>query len=471
MTINAAGVWTDEIQAHDRRQGPVPGAGVARACTCVVPRDRIDSDTGLITETEKSLLFIIPCPWSDDFWIIGTTDTPWNLHLAHPAASRADIDYILEHANALLAKPLTRDDVVGVYAGLRPLLAGESDRPASSPASTPASQPVPGLVDRRGRQVHHLPGDGEGRASTWPSTGSAGTCPECVTDKVPLVGAVGYEALVDTEGEPGRPLRPGRRADRAPARPVRLGDPGGPRPRRRTPRARQAAGARPALPRRSRRYYGGRRTKARCTWTTCWPAGCGCRSTPGTAASTWPGRSPGSSHRCWAGTPRRSSSEIEHYRPAGRGRARLAEPARRPDRRRRPARGAGGPRRALSELRPRTARSGSVQHARSRDQAATFGGGIPLGGLDGRRVRCPPVIRCRLTHEMRYCSGHAHERPDLPLRNARARAMLLLLGCGVVATAILPAARASAAAGCSSTSAGASASSPASTSRSPAART
>ena len=56
----------------------------------LVPRDRIDSDTGLITETEKSLLFIIPCPWSDEFWIIGTTDTPWNLHLAHPAASRTD---------------------------------------------------------------------------------------------------------------------------------------------------------------------------------------------------------------------------------------------------------------------------------------------------------------------------------------------------------------------------------------------
>ena len=55
----------------------------------IIPRDRIDSDTGLITETEKSLLFIIPCPWSDDFWVIGTTDTPWTLDLAHPAASRS----------------------------------------------------------------------------------------------------------------------------------------------------------------------------------------------------------------------------------------------------------------------------------------------------------------------------------------------------------------------------------------------
>ena len=112
----------------------------------VVPRDRIDSDTGLITETEKSLLFIIPCPWSDDFWVIGTTDTPWDLDLAHPAASSADIDYILEHANALLAKPLTRDDVVGVYAGLRPLLAGESDQTSKLSREHACVSPVPGLV-------------------------------------------------------------------------------------------------------------------------------------------------------------------------------------------------------------------------------------------------------------------------------------------------------------------------------------
>ena len=164
----------------------------------LVPRDRIDSDTGLITETEKSLLFIIPCPWSDEFWIIGTTDTPWNLDLAHPAASRADIDYILEHANALLARPLTRDDVVGVYAGLRPLLAGESDSTSKLSREHACVQPVPGLVVVAG-----------GKYTTYrvmakdavdlAVTGLDREVPGCVTDKVPLVGAVGYEALVATK--------------------------------------------------------------------------------------------------------------------------------------------------------------------------------------------------------------------------------------------------------------------------------
>ncbi len=70
------------------------------------------------------MLFVIP--WGRH-WIIGTTDTDWNLDKAHPAATAADIDYVLDHVNTVLATPLTHEDVEGVYAGLRPLLSGESD--------------------------------------------------------------------------------------------------------------------------------------------------------------------------------------------------------------------------------------------------------------------------------------------------------------------------------------------------------
>ena len=145
-TVNATGVWTDDIQKMIGGKGSVPGAGLQGRAHRDARGTGSSRKTGLITETEKSLLFIIPCPWSDDFWVIGTTDTPWDLDLAHPAASRSDIDYILEHANALLAKPLTRDDVVGVYAGLRPLLAGESDQTSKLSREHAVVSPVPGLV-------------------------------------------------------------------------------------------------------------------------------------------------------------------------------------------------------------------------------------------------------------------------------------------------------------------------------------
>ena len=196
-TINAAGVWTDEIQEMIGGKGQFR-VRASKGVHIVVPRDRIDSDTGLITETEKSLLFVIPCPWSDEFWVIGTTDTPWDLDLAHPAASSADIDYILDHANALLAKPLTRDDVVGVYAGLRPLLAGESDQTSKLSREHACISPVPGLVIVAGGKYttyRVMAKDGVNLAAK----GLDKPVVPCLTDDVPLVGAEGYKALVNTK--------------------------------------------------------------------------------------------------------------------------------------------------------------------------------------------------------------------------------------------------------------------------------
>lgn len=121
--INATGVWADHIQelVGDDQRDVKPSKGIH----LVVPRDRIDSKIGMILRTEVSVLFIIP--WGEH-WIVGTTDTPWDLGLAHPAASRDDIDYLLKWVNSVLTVQLTRDDVVGVYAGLRPLLTGESEQ-------------------------------------------------------------------------------------------------------------------------------------------------------------------------------------------------------------------------------------------------------------------------------------------------------------------------------------------------------
>ncbi|GAB2537018.1 glycerol-3-phosphate dehydrogenase/oxidase [Brachybacterium huguangmaarense] len=119
-TILAGGVWTQEQQ---ELAGAETGLEVlaSKGIHITVAKDRIPAvpDTGIITQTEKSVLFIIP--W-DEYWIIGTTDTPWTGDVAHPAATSDDIDYVIEHANAVLSSDLSREDVIGVYAGLRPLL-------------------------------------------------------------------------------------------------------------------------------------------------------------------------------------------------------------------------------------------------------------------------------------------------------------------------------------------------------------
>ncbi|GAA0483744.1 glycerol-3-phosphate dehydrogenase/oxidase [Streptomyces sp. NPDC046215] len=188
--VNATGVWTDDTQKLIAERGQFH-VRASKGIHLVVPKDRIHSTTGLILRTEKSVLFVIP--WGRH-WIVGTTDTDWDLDKAHPAASSADIDYLLEHVNEVLAVPLTRDDVQGVYAGLRPLLAGESDATSKLSREHTVAHPVPGLVVVAGGKYttyRVMAKDAVDEAVHGLSQRVA----ECVTEDVPLVGAEGYKAL------------------------------------------------------------------------------------------------------------------------------------------------------------------------------------------------------------------------------------------------------------------------------------
>lgn len=192
QVINATGVWTEETEALAGDEGGLRVLA-SKGVHIVVPRERIRGDVGLILQTEKSVLFVIP--WSR-YWLIGTTDTPWEQELVHPVATSADIDYVIEHANAVLGRPLTRDDVIGTWAGLRPLLQpGTKEGTSSAKVSREhtVASPVPGLTVIAGGKlttyrvmavdaVDFALGD---RAKTLPS----------ITDRIPLAGAEGHAVL------------------------------------------------------------------------------------------------------------------------------------------------------------------------------------------------------------------------------------------------------------------------------------
>ncbi|PFG47429.1 glycerol-3-phosphate dehydrogenase [Amycolatopsis sulphurea] len=190
--INCTGVWTDELQRLSGGRGRFR-VRASKGVHIVVPRDRIVSETGMILRTEKSVLFVIP--WRNH-WIVGTTDTDWNLDLAHPAATKHDIDYLLEHVNTVLATPLTHDDIEGVYAGLRPLLAGESEETSKLSREHAVARVAPGLVAIAGGKYTTY------RVMAADAVDAAvvdlpGRPPSSITDKVPLLGADGYHALVN----------------------------------------------------------------------------------------------------------------------------------------------------------------------------------------------------------------------------------------------------------------------------------
>jgi glycerol-3-phosphate dehydrogenase len=188
--VNATGVWTDDTQAMVGERGQFH-VRASKGIHLVVPRDRIHSATGLILRTQTSVLFLIP--WFRH-WIIGTTDTDWRLDKAHPAATRADIDYLLDHVNRVLATPLSHEDVEGVYAGLRPLLAGESDSTSKLSREHVVAHSAPGLVVVAG-----------GKYTTYRvmardaidavARGLDRAVPPSATHVTPLLGANGFQAL------------------------------------------------------------------------------------------------------------------------------------------------------------------------------------------------------------------------------------------------------------------------------------
>jgi glycerol-3-phosphate dehydrogenase len=184
--VNATGVWTDEVQDMAGR-GRIH-VRASKGIHLVVPRKRIPGDVGLILRTAASVLFVIP--WKQH-WIIGTTDSDWELDLAHPAASSRDVDYLLQTVNAVLADPLSRDDIEGIYAGLRPLLAEEDDATSRLSREHAVSESVSGLITVAG-----------GKYTTYRVMARdtidlvarelPKKVPPCCTDRMPLLGAEGY---------------------------------------------------------------------------------------------------------------------------------------------------------------------------------------------------------------------------------------------------------------------------------------
>ena len=192
VTVMCAGVWSDELHANFDLK---PGYNVtmSKGVHIVLPGSAIKSDAGIILKTPVSVLFIIP--WADK-WIVGTTDTPYTGDRAEPFASREDVQYIVDQANRVLTPQIKIDEIIGVYAGLRPLVANNKGSATTKLSREhTVDRPAPGFVSIAG-----------GKYTTYRIMGRdvidlavnelRKLSPESVTEKLPLIGADGYFALV-----------------------------------------------------------------------------------------------------------------------------------------------------------------------------------------------------------------------------------------------------------------------------------
>ncbi len=191
-TVMCAGIWSDQL--HDSF-GLKAGYNVtmSKGVHIVLPKKAIQSREGIILKTAKSVLFLIP--WSNK-WIVGTTDMPYTADPSKPLAEREDIEYIINEANKVLKPKLKIEDVIGVYAGLRPLVANKKDSSTTKLSREhTVDRSAPGFVSIAG-----------GKYTTYRVMGKdvidlAGIelrriIPESVTEKLPIVGADGYYALI-----------------------------------------------------------------------------------------------------------------------------------------------------------------------------------------------------------------------------------------------------------------------------------
>jgi glycerol-3-phosphate dehydrogenase len=119
--VDATGAWAAE------RDHPFANAALtvrpSRGAHIVVPRARIPSTAGLAIRVPGKVVFLVPWP---EHWLIGTTDASYEGSPVRPTADGWEIDELLATVNQAMDVDLTRADITGTYAGLRPLVAGSS---------------------------------------------------------------------------------------------------------------------------------------------------------------------------------------------------------------------------------------------------------------------------------------------------------------------------------------------------------
>ena len=192
VTVMCAGIWSDELhEKFDLKPGYT--VTMSKGVHIVLPGSAIKSEAGIILKTPVSVLFIIP--WGDR-WIVGTTDTPYTGDRTNPLAEHSDVQYILDQANRVLSPELKMSEIIGVYAGLRPLVANKKNSATTKLSREhTVDRPAPGFVSIAGGKYttyRIMSKDVIDLAVNELRTLTS----ESVTEKLPLVGADGYFALM-----------------------------------------------------------------------------------------------------------------------------------------------------------------------------------------------------------------------------------------------------------------------------------
>lgn len=190
--IAATGPWGDHLFGDNTGAGRSPlGLRPSKGVHLLLPRDAVRSETGLLARTGTGLLFVIP--W-EDHWLVGDTDTEWSGAPEDATATEDDIATLLQRLESQLGAPVDTTRILGVFAGVRPLVAAPGSDTVKLSREHAIRSTLPGLTTISGgkfttyrvmaEQLVDIVMEDLGRADA-PSRSA----------ETPLVGASGFTAM------------------------------------------------------------------------------------------------------------------------------------------------------------------------------------------------------------------------------------------------------------------------------------
>lgn len=206
--VNATGVWADDVRAIDEGTHP-DSIRPAKGIHISVPWDKVRNDIAAVipVSADKRSIFVVP--WYDSanpdgtpqVTYLGTTDTDYEGSLDDPKCTPEDIEYLLSAANAILTEPIGPDDVLGTWAGLRPLVKGKGSATKDLSRAHRVGVAPSGVVTITGGKLttyREMAEDTIDDIVTFLGTDLHRRPTRCRTAKLPLRGASGYEAMLES---------------------------------------------------------------------------------------------------------------------------------------------------------------------------------------------------------------------------------------------------------------------------------
>jgi glycerol-3-phosphate dehydrogenase len=192
--VNAAGVWSDEVRTLDEGRDP-DSIRPAKGIHITVPWDKVRNDIAVVVPVPKDKRAVFVVPWGD-LTYIGTTDTDYDGPNEDPPVTREDVDYLL---GAMKFTGITDRDVVGTWAGLRPLVKSASSGRTADLSRRHAVVASPsGVISVTGGKLttyREMAADTIDEVVEVLGTRVSGIARGSRTKKLRLRGAEGYDAL------------------------------------------------------------------------------------------------------------------------------------------------------------------------------------------------------------------------------------------------------------------------------------